>query len=911
MMTYDDKRYLDLDGLTEVFSLLKDTYITPDDVVSLTSDEIVELYCKVCGCTTDEPAESDFDGKTIDISWGGGTPVEIEPTGEPLDGIKVTVNEERAEVDSVDVLKTVLRITLEEEVNEGVVKVSIPRGIIRIVETGEINGAETYEMEVAQPIIRYTIRPGSDKLTPFYFNDGTTVISNEYNEETGEWEALLSGYPTSVGDKFCSYNATNKAWLKTIDLSALKNVESIGDEFCAGCRELVSIDLSPLSKVKTIGANFVSGNYISVDISPLKSVESIGDYFLAGTSIETIDLASLSKIKEIGNSFLESCSYLKTVDLSPLSEVTSIGNDFLKSCYAIKSIDFKGFEKVTSIGNNFLNDSETLENVDFSALTSLQTIGDWFLSECPELKTINLNGLENVKTIGVGFLESLKIENIDWSPLANVERVDASFLYGYGCSQIDLSPLLKLEYVGDYFMMDSQAESIILPSNIKEIGRSFLDSCSHETIDLSPLAYVTKIGDYFLTGNYNLIEVDLTPLWNLTSMGDNMLQSCSDVKTIRTNAFVNKISSGVLKNLEELWLEADSVLPFGNAANNFNPDVKIWVMHDFYSGYQQDYPTLANNFWCIDDGIQHVEAKAMVTYRTIDGQPFEDDKFVFNDGIEIVSHDSNGDGEWEVKLSDKPTEIGDGFLYFMDDGDGRLQTINFQNFDEVTKIGMGFLAGNGYLESIDFGQFPNLTEIDEMCLAGCQGNFQINLTPLSELRTIGYGFAFMSGVEFVELVGLEKLETIGDAFCQMSGNLHEISIADLTSLTSIGSYFLHGTPIETLVFHGNFPNFTEIKEDCLGSYPQLRSVDLTGLAPSLETSYQAIPVQFRECMELRSVKIETPMVCRHVVTEMFREVSPEQNLTIYVDEPLVEEYRQQCPDVLFEFRSAFEYPGEF
>jgi hypothetical protein len=97
-------------------------------------------------------------------------------------------------------------------------------------------------------------------------------------------------------------------------------------------------------------------------------------------------------------------------------------------------------------------------------------------------------------------------------------------------------------------------------SNITSIGDEFLWICLRlESIDLSPLINLTSISDDFLNGCDGLESINLSPLINLTSIGDNFLNGCIGLKSINLTDLTKVVSIGddflyMCKQLESIDL---------------------------------------------------------------------------------------------------------------------------------------------------------------------------------------------------------------------------------------------------------------------------------------------------------------------------------------------------------------------
>jgi hypothetical protein len=188
---------------------------------------------------------------------------------------------------------------------------------------------------------------------------------------------------TQIGDHFLEdITLDDQVILTSIDLSPLRNVNRIGNDFLSHCSRLTSVDLFPLQNVAHIGNNFLSScsNLKSLDLTLLLNVSHVGDGFLTHClSLPSIDLSALQNLTHIGDNFLNECSKLTSLDLSPLQKVTHIGDRFLSGCSKLTSLDLSPLQNVTHIGDRFLNRCSSLTSLDLSALQNVTHIGDRFL----------------------------------------------------------------------------------------------------------------------------------------------------------------------------------------------------------------------------------------------------------------------------------------------------------------------------------------------------------------------------------------------------------------------------------------------------------------------------------------------------------------------------------------------------
>eukprot|EP01064_Diplonema_japonicum_P034436 TRINITY_DN7126_c0_g1_i2.p1 TRINITY_DN7126_c0_g1~~TRINITY_DN7126_c0_g1_i2.p1 ORF type:complete len:227 (+),score=16.65 TRINITY_DN7126_c0_g1_i2:593-1273(+) len=162
--------------------------------------------------------------------------------------------------------------------------------------------------------------------------------------------------------------------INTVDLSGLTGVTSVGEEFLVQS-SLTSVVLPP--SLRKISNEFMANSTAvnEVDLSPLKNVQSIGDGFFSYSKVRTVNLSSLTNLREIGDFFF-SGSLLTTIDLSQLRRVETIGNGFL-TYTKISSIDLAPLAGVRRIGDDFLAGCEALREIDLRPLKNVEIGGDF------------------------------------------------------------------------------------------------------------------------------------------------------------------------------------------------------------------------------------------------------------------------------------------------------------------------------------------------------------------------------------------------------------------------------------------------------------------------------------------------------------------------------------------------------
>jgi hypothetical protein len=184
------------------------------------------------------------------------------------------------------------------------------------------------------------------------------IIINEYFID------ILKKYPKTISNIYdYSYYSKDVEFVNKLpNLKHLKFFLADGD--------IKSIDLTPLKNIQSIEDGFLSQTQIEeINLLPLKNVQSIEDDFLSHTLIQQIDLSSLENVKSIGESFLAQ-TQIKQIDLSPLKNLQYIGDDFL-SHTQIEQIDLSPLQNVQHVGILFLNRTQ-LKQIDLRYLKNFK-----------------------------------------------------------------------------------------------------------------------------------------------------------------------------------------------------------------------------------------------------------------------------------------------------------------------------------------------------------------------------------------------------------------------------------------------------------------------------------------------------------------------------------------------------------
>ena len=414
-----------------------------------------------------------------------------------------------------------------------------------------------------------------------YVEDGKLTLPEGYLSYVPIGKVIVgnsTGDITGVGDKFLMDYSSQYNNLKSVDLSGLKNLQSIGGFFlaqCTGvesvnlsklknlqsmggyfmfeCEGLGSVDFSELKNLRSVGNSFMSGcvSLKSVDLSELKNLRSVGDGFMRGcVRLRSVDLSGLKNLQRVGDSFMSYCIGLECVDPNELKNLQSVGNHFMACCYKLGSADLSGWQNLQSVGDGFMFECEGLQSADLSRLTNLQSIGDGFMSGCVGLESVNLGELKNLQSVGNHFMLGCEgLGSVDLSGLKNLQSVGDEFMSG--CTwlhSVDLSGLKNLQSMGDKFMFECEGLQSVDVSELKNllsVGNCFMSGCvSLNSVDLSELKNLQSVGDEFMSRCTGLHSVDLSGLKNLQSVGDEFMSRCKGLGSVDLSGLTGLKSIG-------------------------------------------------------------------------------------------------------------------------------------------------------------------------------------------------------------------------------------------------------------------------------------------------------------------------------------------------------------------------------
>lgn len=304
----------------------------------------------------------------------------------------------------------------------------------------------------------------------------TTIGDNAFASCSNLESVTLSDNLVSLGD-----NAFKSANMENINIP--KNVETIGKSALKTSR-MNNISVAEdnkyfasengvlFNKLKTEILNYPNGKS-DASYSIPDYVTKIGDYAFSDDYSTLNSVVIPNSVTEIGEGAFKDFGGLEKIDLP--NSLEKIGKEAFKGCSLLTEISIP--EGIISIEDSTFA-STGLKTIEFPK--SLKSIGDKAFSSLEELENITLpSGLESISP--TAFLECLELKSYDVTDenpnLTTVDGVlfskDKTVLVAYPFGKTDRSYTVPegTKSVEDYAILNSNLESVTLPSSIESLGK--------------------------------------------------------------------------------------------------------------------------------------------------------------------------------------------------------------------------------------------------------------------------------------------------------------------------------------------------------------------------------------------------------------------------------------------------------
>ena len=302
----------------------------------------------------------------------------------------------------------------------------------------------------------YTATALVDPYDASAFN--VSIVSNEWNEATGEGVITFNGELTTIGYEAFAYCDS----LTSVTIP--DSVTTIGDSAFYHCASLTSVTIP--ESVTTIGeAAFRSCDSLTSVRIP-DSVTTIGDIaFYHCTSLTSVTIGD--SVTTIGVGAFNGCSSLTSVTIP--ESVTTIGKAAFSHCTSLTSVTIP--DSVTTIGDAAFSDCNNLTSVTIPE--SVTTIGEGAFKDCTSLTSVTIP--ESVTTIGgaaFGGCVSLTSVTI---PESVTTIGDSAFAHCLSLTSVTIGD--SVTTIGNMAFEDcDRLTSVTIPESVTTIGVGvFLD----------------------------------------------------------------------------------------------------------------------------------------------------------------------------------------------------------------------------------------------------------------------------------------------------------------------------------------------------------------------------------------------------------------------------------------------------
>jgi hypothetical protein len=267
-------------------------------------------------------------------------------------------------------------------------------------------------------------------------------------------------------------------------------------------------------------------------------------------------------------------------------------------------------------------------------------------------------------------------------------------------------------------------------------------------IDLSPLFNIKSIGYNFLAGCKNLINIDLCPLSNIQIIGNFFLNNCQGLTTVDLSYLSN------LKSIKD----------------NFMCSLK--KLENIVFPITSQLESIGNNFLSECAILKKIDLTNLKNLRSI-GNNFMSSCKILNNIVFPISS--------QLEL------IGNNFL----SNCTSLTFIDLKNLSNLRTIGSDFMSFCKKLISIEFPICSKIETIEHNFMKNCEELINIDLSKLSQLTTIGNEFMYLCLKLTNIILPIEsQLKFIGKNFMMKCWRLKTIDLTSQLKLETIEESFL-------------------------------------------------------------------------------------------------------------------------
>ena len=585
-----------------------------------------------------------------------------------------------------------------------------------------INIEASEEEDVVNSQIFYTATALVEPNNTSAFN--VAIVSNEWNEATGEGVITFDGELTTIG----SWAFSDCRSLRSVTIP--DSVTTIGDQAFRNCISLTSVTIP--DSVTTIGNNAFDWCYRLTSVTIPDSVTTIGDLAFYGcSSLTSVTIGD--GVTTIGDEAFSGCYSLTSVTIP--DSVTTIGKAAFASC---SLIEFKG-KFAADGGRCLIKDNTLIAYAEASGTTytipdSVTTIGKAAFGGCSSLRSVTIP--DSVTTIG-----------------------DQAFRNCISLTSVTIPD--SVTTIGDRAFYYCGLRSVTIPDSVTTIGgRAFYDCDSLTSVTIGDS--VTTIGGSAFSDCDSLTSVTIPD--SVTTIGDHAFYGCSRLTSVYCKATTPPAGGS------EMFSSFDTIyIPEGS--------LRAYKMAEYWSDYAD----------CFVEYDYNYNSTVTISYTTSDGMPVDAHAPIvsnsYQNGVGELTYIGKDmipaglffecDNLTSVTIPDSVTTIGDSAF------NSCVSLTSVTIPDSVMTIGNGVFAGCSNLTSVTIGD--SVTTIGSSAFYLCTSLTSVTIP--DSVTTIGdYAFYWCDSLTTVTIG--DSVTSIGDEAFYECRSLTSVTIPD--SVTSIG-----------------------------------------------------------------------------------------------------------------------------
>lgn len=600
-------------------------------------------------------------------------------------------------------------------------------------------------------------------------------------------------------------------------------------------------------------------------------------------SIMSFSFSSDSLLEEVRDYAFLDCALLTDVDLTQCKHLKYIGAQSFKGCYSVTSIKLPS--SVSTLGESvFMNTS--ISQIDLP--TSLTIIPNSCFKDCSSLMYINFPTQINIVEIGRNIISNTKIRTFN-IPASVTNLYPSCFCYSNVESISISSGNSKYKIINSIVLTSDGQQAVCyptkmtgkvnVPSGVKTLGYCCFKSCSLTQIEL-PDTLISIIDECFRDSK--LIEINIPN--SVTSIFSSAFRDCIYLTTVTLSESLKSLPGSCFYNssITSIVLPL-SIVTIGGSCFRNCPNLKKITLPDNLTSFSgSTFPSTAELVFRPESKF-YIDSQSLVLDKsntTIFAYlgPNEPREITVLDSVETIMGGVFSEKDRLSKIifssASKLKSIKGSAFYYC----SNLVFVNLPTtIEETMTFNKGKTLGSWafhYAMGLQTFNFESSTIdlLEDNCFYHCIKLTSIRLpsTIKSILANVFYDCIALNNF----IITGNSLKSIGSKSFANSG-ITSLDLSGCTSMTSLTSYALSGTPSLTSV---SLPeSLTSIEDYCfmgsgiesiafpaslssLGVNAFLNCISLTSITipsgSSLDSSSIGIGA-FRGCFNLRSINCDS------------------------------------------------------